>query len=398
MGKRVLLANEAGTGRGHVTTLKVVAQALGPDYTYDAALCLMDHASDIAPLCDMVFRGAALGYQPDAMAARQGRRIGNWAEFLACIGFADEEFLVRQIDWWVRTIQARQSTLVVAEFAPCAMLAARALGVPVISIGQGHSTPPAGMARYPAPADGIAALMVDEADLVDILNRAGKHFGLLPHRYFSDLYRCDAQLMRTIPALDPYAAFRVNPTYLPPMGLDCPEAASGDEIFVYFSTVEGDDPAIVEAIASIDLPMRVVMARIEPDLAERLSARGAIIEPAPLPHHQIAARSRMIVHAGQHGASSIGLSLGLPHVALPCQSEQTANARCLADMGVGITFEQPRSDAPAIAAAIRQVYADDAMARQARDLSRSLRPVLVGDTPALVRATVDAIFARRAVA
>lgn len=388
---RILLANEAGTGRGHLTTLKVFAEALGPGYEYDAALCRLHHAADIAPLCDLVFQGAALGYQPAAMAARGGRPIGNWAEFLAAIGFADEAFLTRQIDWWMRTIQARCSGLVVAEFAPCAMLAARALGVPVISIGQGHSTPPAGMAQFPRPEDG-RTLIHDEAELVDIANRAGERFGLAPLQHFSDVYRCDAQLPRTIAALDPYAPWRSAPTYLPPLGLDCPEAGTGDEIFVYFSTDEGDEPIILEAIASVDLPMRLVMPGIDSAFASRLTARGVAVERSPLSHQVIAERSRMTVHAGQHGATCLGLALGLPQIALPCQSEQAANAVRVEAMGSLVRFAQPRNDAAAIAAAISRVYADSSMAHRARELAQSLRPALVGDTPSLVRATVQRVL------
>ena len=388
---RILLANEAGTGRGHLTTLKVFAEALGPDHIYDAALCCLDYAADIAPLCDLTFQGATLGYQPAAMAVRRGRLIGNWAEFLAAIGFADEDFLTRQIDWWIRTIRARCSGLVVAEFAPCAMLAAQALGIPVISVGQGHSTPPSGMAQFPPPAPG-RALVHDEADLVGIVNRAGARFGLPQLQYFSDVYRCDEQLLRTIPALDPYASWRTAPLYLPPLGLDCPAVGAGNEIFVYFSTVEGDDPAILEAIASVDLPMRVVMPGIEPAFASRLASRGVAVEQSPLPHQAIAGRSRMIVHAGQHGATCLGLALGLPQVALPCQSEQSANAVRVEAMGSLVRFGQPRTDAAAIAAAIQRVYADTCMAQRARDLAQSLRPALVGDTPALVRTTVRRVL------
>ncbi|KRA56054.1 glycosyltransferase [Devosia sp. Root635] len=394
---RILLANEAGSGRGHVTTLKVFAQAMGSDCRYDAALCRMDHATDLAPLCDLVFQGATLGYQPAVMAMRQGRPIGNWAEFLAAIGFADEEFLTRQIDWWMHTIRARCSGLVVAEFAPCAMLAARALGVPVISIGQGHSTPPAGMAQFPAPAEGHI-LVHAEADLVGVVNRAGARFGLAALQYFSDIYRCDAQMPRTIAALDPYASWRSNPDYLPPMGLDCPTAGSGDEVMVYFSTTEASEPVILDAIAGVDLPMRVVMPGIGPDFAARLAARGVAVERTPLSHQAIAERSRMMVHAGQHGITCLGLALGLPQVALPCQSEQSANAACVEAMGTLVSFDQPRRDAAAITGAIRRVYADTHMARHARELAQSLRPVLLGDTAVLVRATVQRVLQQVATA
>lgn len=395
---RILLANEAGTGRGHITTLKVFAQALGPGFIYDAALCRLHHAADLAPFCDMVFQGAGLGYQPDVMGARNGLRIGNWAEFLGAIGFASEDFLVRQIDWWINTIRARCSGLVVAEFAPCAMLAAHALGVPVISIGQGHSTPPAGMAQFPLPPSGAAGLFHDEAELLETVNRAGARFGVPPLQYFSDVYRCQAQLPRTIPQLDPYADIRVNPTYLPPLGPDSPAVAQGEEVFVYFSTTEGEDPVITEAIANVRLPMRVVMPEITDDYAARLEAGGGIVERQPLPHGMIAARSRMIVHAGQHGATAMGLGMGLPQVAFPCQSEQEANASCMVAMGVGAQFAQPRNDAAAITEIIERIYADAAMRTRARDLAGALRLVLVGDTQARVRGVVEAVMRSMVVA
>ena len=61
-------------------------------------------------------------------------------------------------------------------------------------------------------------------------------------------------------------------------------------------------------------------------------------------------------------------------------------------MGSLVRFGQPRTDAAAIAAAIQRVYADTCMAQRARDLAQSLRPALVGDTPALVRTTVRRVL------
>ena len=75
----------------------------------------------------------------------------------------------------------------------------------------------------------------------------------------------------------------------------------------------------------------------------------------------------------------LGLTLGMPQVALPGQSEQSENARRVAAMGVAIDFSnraRPRN----IADAITQVYADAAMAQRARDVAKALRPDLVGDT------------------
>ena len=106
-----------------MTTLKVFAEALGPLFTYDAALTRLVHASDLAPLYDQVFLGDHCG-RPDLMAACGGRPIGNWAEWLAVLGFASR-FPDHQIDWSMRTILARCAAWS-SPITPCAMLSARA--------------------------------------------------------------------------------------------------------------------------------------------------------------------------------------------------------------------------------------------------------------------------------
>ncbi|MET0360442.1 MAG: hypothetical protein ABW048_01695, partial [Sphingobium sp.] len=66
---RILLAWESGAGRGHIVTLRTVAEALGPAFAYDAALCVIDHAGELAPLCEMVFPGARLFVNPAVRGA-----------------------------------------------------------------------------------------------------------------------------------------------------------------------------------------------------------------------------------------------------------------------------------------------------------------------------------------
>ena len=121
---RVLLAWEGGAGRGHIVTLKTIAEALGPGFVYDAALCRMDYAAEIAPLCELVFPGAWLGFNPARRRAAGNPGTATWADFLGDLGFADPARLIAQIDWWLTTIAARQSSLMVGDFSPIAMLAA----------------------------------------------------------------------------------------------------------------------------------------------------------------------------------------------------------------------------------------------------------------------------------
>ena len=72
MPKRILLAWESGSGRGHIVRLKTIAQALGEAFIYDASLGQMNHANEIAPLCDLAFKGSFLMREYDARGGTNG--------------------------------------------------------------------------------------------------------------------------------------------------------------------------------------------------------------------------------------------------------------------------------------------------------------------------------------
>lgn len=389
---RILLAWEAGGGRGHIITLRTVAQALGDGYVFDAALCRMDHAAELAPLCDLVFPASYLHETAAGRAARGHVRVATWADFLGDIGFADPGFLIRQIGWWIDVLKARQSRLVIAEFAPCAMLAARALGIPVVSLGTGYGTPPASLDHFPLLLPEHAVRLHDEAELLASLNTAGAALGLAPFSRFAELYDTAAQLSRTIAQLDPYAGHRRVP-YLAPFDLTLPaQAQGGREVLCYFSTHEHENAVLMEAIAGLGLPTRLVMPRAGAELRHKFAAAGAVVEQDRLSHAEIARHARILVHAGQHGALCLGLALGLPQVAVPQLVEQACHARHAAALGTTTIVPNRGQSVPAYRHAIRAAYHDAERAEHARALSDRLRPQLVDDLAAVLRQRLAAIL------
>lgn len=383
---RVLLAWEGGAGRGHIVTLKTIAEALGPGFVYDAALCRMDYAAEIAPLCELVFPSAWLGFNPARRRAAGNPGTATWADFLGDLGFGDQTRLIKQIDWWLTTIAARQSSLMVGDFSPIAMLAARVAGIPMVAVGTGYSTPPPGMDAFPTLLAEHHTRIYPEAELLDAVNGALRHFGLPPLARFSDIYRGAVSMPRTIARLDPYTAWRTEPL-LPPLNEALPRGhEGGDEIFVYFSTDERNDSALMEALTGLGMPVRLYMPAIPDDLAARLGAAGVLIERQPVPLERIAQRSRIMLHAGQHGSLCMALGLGLPQVAFPQHLEHLYHARRAAEFGTVTIFERHQRDVAAIRDTIRQAHADAGLLKRARALSDDLYPDLFGDIGALVRA------------
>lgn len=367
---RILLAWEAGAGRGHVVTLKTVALALGQRCLFDAALCHMDHAAELEPLCDRVFQGARLYFDRDTRHAPGAPRTASWGEFLGDTGFRDGAFIARQVAWWQDVLEARCSDLLVADYAPCALLAAQSLGIPAVVVGTGYGIPPENLAEFPIFLPEFSERMFDETTMVSTINDAVGPLGVPPLRHLSDIYRRSQELVRTLDVLDPYHGQRQQPL-LPPVADFSPTAdGSGDEVFIYFSTTELADEGIVEAICTLNLPVRAFCPGIEKDMAARLQQSGIILERKPVPVEQIAARSRMMLHSGQHGILSLGLGAGLPQIAIPQHLEHLYHARRCEDLGVAAVATLEHRSADRLRAMIRSTYYDAAMQNAAQAVAR----------------------------
>lgn len=379
---RVLLAWEGGAGRGHVVTLKVIAEALGDDVICDAALCRMDHASELEPYCDSVFPGARLWANRARREAAGNPHTATWGDFLGDLNFWNPQFLITQIRWWLETFKARQSRLVIADFAPCAQLAAQIAGIPSIAVGTGYSVPPSGLDSFPVLLPEYTERVFAEGELLEAVNTALTHFGGEPLLRLSDIYAAGAAMPRTIDGLDPYRGFRQAPL-LPPLNESLPEPdGGGEEIFFYFSTSETENEGLVDALIGLELPMRGFVPGASASVKALFADAGIVVEEKPVPFEEINRRSRLLLHSGQHGTLCMGLGMGLPQVAFPQHLEHLFHARRAADLSP-VRIVGPRTaDADEISALIFDAYENGGNDRMA---VQNLRADLFGDIGAITR-------------
>lgn len=385
MVKRVLLAWEGGAGRGHVVTLRIIAEALGREVICDAALCRTEHAAEIEPHCDGVFPGARLWTNRARREAAGNPHTATWGDFLGDLNFWDPQFLINQVGWWLEVIEARRSLLVIADFAPCAQLAARIAGIPSVSVGTGYSVPPSGLDSFPVLLPEYGRLVFDEAELLEAVNQALVHFGGQRLVRLSDIYADASAMPRTIPGLDPYRGMRHAPL-LPPLNETLPRPdGGGDEIFLYFSTSETENQALVDALVRLDLPMRAFLPGATVEAKEQLAVAGVVVEQSPVPFEDISRRSRLLLHSGQHGTLCMGLGMGLGQVAFPQHLEHLFHARRAAKLApVSIVGPSVKS-AEEIGALISGAY-DRGGGDQAA--AEALRPDLFGDIGAITRGRI----------
>lgn len=126
---RILLANELGGGLGHVVRLGPVVAALR---RYGATVHIAARRWSLAVLPPGE-RHAAIPAPGLARSALGDLNAFNCAEFLARVGYSDGAALAEHVAAWRRVVGNADPYLVVSDFAPGALLAARILGIPAAS-------------------------------------------------------------------------------------------------------------------------------------------------------------------------------------------------------------------------------------------------------------------------
>lgn len=372
---RVLLANEAGGGRGHVTTLAAVARALGSASRPVAALGRLIYADELRPACDRVVRSPLLARPKEAQTFVL-RGSATWGDVLAEIGLEDPAKVARGLAFWRQLIVEEDVSLLVADFAPLALRAALALrdegwAIRIVSIGTGYTSPPAGLGHFPVFLDDHDRTTRHEARTLAVLNAVGARLGMEPLPRLAALYDADLALATGFDFLDPYRDLR------PPSGRMSPLvpasarlAGTGNGVFVYFSTAELTDPPLVTALVDLRLPRRGFLPSASPEVRDRLLASGMDLLDRPASADEIADYARLIVHAAPHGTVCLAALAGLPQFAVPQHLEQLYNARQTETLG--ILRHGARGDAD-LGERMAAAYADAALAQMARDVALDLR-------------------------
>jgi hypothetical protein len=391
---RILLACEGGSGLGHVDSLAMFPKALGSAFTYDGVHYSDDALEVLAEACDQTFKGPA--FLPSAARAENKANLAgwSWANFLELCGMGNVQALAPSLNWWRTTLQQREIDLVVCDYAPRALLAARMLGIPVALTGTAYSVPPDGLERFPGFLDRSQAGSVDEAAMARKLNAYCGIRGLPELRVLPDLFDCAVKLPQGLSFLDPYEGLRTEPLLPRPTNCSKLIAGDGDEIFVYLSNIGADPDYFLDALDALGAPVRLFVPWLDATKAAALTTRGIAVESKPQHPDDIARRTRLMVLYGQPGTSALGLASGIPQVAFPQHLEQIVHAERAARHGGVRVVRREGLDRDGFIAAIRKAYADEGLLAEARrgvpairremavdvdDMIReSLRPALVG--------------------
>jgi len=372
---RVLFAWELGGDLGHARRIFEVARGLRA-LGHDTGFVFQDLLSAGALAAPATWFQAPLLAAPEK---QPGVHPVNASEILLFRGFGDALSVAGATRAWHGIFALWKPDVLVADYAPGALIAARAAGLAHAAIGSGFSTPPA-QDPMPALRPGVA---VEESTLrrADNALVAGVR-GALEHlratrgmpAKASDVFRVDANLLCTWPEIDPFGA-REGADYLGPQ--DDPghgataswRGSARPRVFAYLKPRDPRFRVMVESLAKLPGEAIVVAPGLAPAAAAASSTSNLQVMVQPAAIGPLLAEADLCICCAGPGTVAHALAAGVPLALLPEHFEQFLVGRRVLDLGAGVMVapEAPQAELPrwlaqaAANEAIRQAAASSPM-------------------------------------
>ena len=372
----VVLAWELGGGHGHVASLRAVGTALRErGHTTIVATRNLQRAEAAFGGTGTPILQAPIGWPP-----RRPLPVPRvHAAMLRLAGYEQPAALGPLYRAWRVLLESVGASLVVGDFAPTALLAARGLGIPRVALGTGYAVPPL---SSPTPAlrpwEGDVTredAQHGDGHVLQTINRVLARCGDTPLVAMHELYDADARFVLSFPALDHFAP-RDDARYWGTLASGhsnaAPEwpAGTGPRVFAYLDAGYSGLTHALRQFASLGRPTLVV-ARDLSRSADLPDAPNVRIVPTLVNVDVAVAEASVVVSHGGHGTASRALLGGCPLLVLPQHDEQALLGHRLASQQLAINVG-PRQDID-------------------HDLCALLTPLLEGDT----FRNAAAAFARR---
>lgn len=336
---------ELGAGLGHAGRLKSLAQeALQRDHRVTMSLRDLVHTDSL--LSDV---GVPRFQAPVWLHKVHGvpSPAASLAEILLSCGYLNANALQGLFVGWRNLLAEVKPDLLVADYAPTAVLAARSLGICSVTVGIGFFLPP-NVSPMPSLRDWEpihpGRLAASDAQMLKAINTVLERAGTAPLERAAQALHGDVPLMLTWPELDHYGRGVLpsgqrwwGPSMLPQAGLT-PEwpAGTGPKVFAYLKSEHPDHEAVLKALVKMGcrtvcyLP-EVASGRPPPVISPLINySRGPVDLGTTLPDSELC-----VCHAGEATLAQ-SLLAGVPVFLMPTQAEQFLISRQVERTGAGI--------------------------------------------------------------
>lgn len=360
---KVLLANELGGGIGHTKRL------------YDLACILKNHGhkcrlylSDLSALQYITankstfpfFQSPKYTTPPELRIRMIGRKpppkAGRMSDLLALHGFGKPEILKAVLECWHNTLQTFKPDLVITDFAPGLLLAARG-SVPSINVGNGFTIPPSFKGSFPAWDPSVIPWM-READLLQSINKALSDCSLTPLPYLSDLIKADASMIMSYPLFDPFQYFRPKESaYYDPLQTPAEKSKRSQGWFAYLSLETPYIEDLFFGLVHSGLPGQCFIPLITDSLKDYLEDHDIRVWQT-LPPVQAYAHANFIISNGGLGVTQFAFAAGIPQMLMPRDFEKEFYTARILQHGGGYRVVMDRNPVEQISDFAKTVHHD----------------------------------------
>ena len=334
---RVLCAWELGSGLGHIGRIVPIARELRA-MGHEVVMVLRDSAYMHITRADGFDTLAAPLLHEPRNANQQPLSL---SDILLNLGYDDVRALRGALQGWHSLLRLVKPAVVMADYAPMALVASGMARIPRITVGSGFALPPPGnpipALRPGAATDPAALRAIDDRLLMRLRGAAGITTVASSARAF---FEAESHLLCTFAEIDPFGA-REGVEYLGPpgnvnRGLDVAWQTEGKpRVLAYLKPGAPRIDAVIAGLAALDAEVVLAYPGETPERVQALQ-RGALrvfakpVEVAPL----MAGASLAVFHAGS-GFAAQSLVAGVPMALLPTHLEQLLIAQRAVQAGVG---------------------------------------------------------------
>lgn len=359
---RILFALDLGAGYGHLTRVLPVADWLAAR-GHEAVLALRPGGAG-APL--LAGRPHRVVPAPTRIQPIDGMPVADsYADILLRTGHAEPAVLDGLLRGWLALYERERPALVVGEFAPSALLAARIAGRRLAMIGCGFTLPPR---TRPMPrlrpwariAPGRIAL--SEARALGAINAALSRFGAPGLAALEESLAVDRSFLCSFPEFDHYGdrpdADYYGNMYMAGDGASplWPGPAGAPGAFAYLAADTPNLLPLLGGLAANGMQTILHARGLTPHRRAQLPGEGLVVSDTPVRVVDVLAGCAMVVCHSPNTAAA-ALLAGRPVLLLPSQVEQQMIARRLAAQGLALVLPTTAGEAECTEA-VRALYRD----------------------------------------
>ena len=337
--KHIALVWELGGGLGHLARLQTLAKPL----------LKMGHKVTVV---SRNIQSAQKVFQQSEIQILQAPLWNNqWpknyhaisnAEILLLIGYGDTVKLNARIMEWQTLFAQLAPDLIIADYAPTALSAAKISATPTIAMGNGfeipHKTVPVASLQpwTNIPQTKLVAL---EQQVLNNINPLLVAKGCAPVGEFYEMFRGDANLLCTLRELDHFAG-KHDLAYqgVDDQGItgDLPKwpNASGSKVFLYLPASHFQLVLVVQAIRKLKLPSIFYIRNLSEAAKKLMQSSHIVVTDTPVNLPEMSKQADLVISHGGHGTTASTLLAGSRLLTLPTNLEQRLLSYRLSQQGL----------------------------------------------------------------